>query len=118
MERPNKDKHYEGLDKLKAQRVTLQDEKKALIDEQRRIIRDITESKKTGRVAITQYSGAMRDKFNIVSQLSKEIKSLDDVKKRVAAEIDDLQGRFNQLSKPNSAESFSLEELQYKIQQK
>jgi uncharacterized coiled-coil DUF342 family protein len=98
--------------------VTLQDEKKALFDEQRSIIRDITESKKTGRIAITQYSGAMKEKFVTVSQMSKEIKALDDVKKRVAAEIDALQGRYNQLSRPESAETFSIEELHYRIQQK
>lgn len=60
----------------------------------------------------------MKDKFNAVSLLSKEIKGLDNIKKKVAADIEDLQARFNQLSKPNSAESFSLEELQYRIQQK
>jgi regulator of replication initiation timing len=69
-------------------------------------------------MAITQYSGAMREKYNVVAQLGKEIKALDDVKKRVAGEIEGLQGRYNTLSKPSAAESYSLEELQYRIQQK
>lgn len=69
-------------------------------------------------MAITQYSGAMRDKFNTVSQLGREIKDLNGAKQRVQGEIDELQVRFNQLSKPNTAESYSLEELQYRIQQK
>lgn len=60
----------------------------------------------------------MREKYNVVSTLTKEIRALDDIKKRVAGEIDELQGRFNQLSKPNGAENYSLEELQYRIQQK
>ena len=69
-------------------------------------------------MAITQYSGAMRDKFNTVSQLGRETKDLNGAKQRVQGEIDELQVRFNQLSKPNTAESYSLEELQYRIQQK
>jgi hypothetical protein len=60
----------------------------------------------------------MRDKFNTVSQLGREIKDLNGAKQRVQGEIDELQVRFNQLSKPNTAESYSLEELQYRIQQK
>lgn len=69
-------------------------------------------------MAITQYSGAMKEKFNIVSQLGKEIKALDSSKRKVAANIEELQDRFNQLTKPSSAETYSLEELQYRIQQK
>ena len=39
-------------------------------------------------MAITQYSGAMREKFNTVSQLGKEIKDLNGAKQRVQEEID------------------------------
>ena len=46
-------------------------EKRALFDEQKSLIRDLTESKKTGRNAISQYSGAMREKINIKVQLRK-----------------------------------------------
>ncbi len=60
----------------------------------------------------------MKDKHIVVSQLSKEIRALDDVKKRVASEIDELQTRYNQLVKPNASENYSLEELHYRIQQK
>jgi hypothetical protein len=49
---------------LKAEREAINKERKALFDEQRNVIRDITENRKTGRLAINQYSGAMKDKFN------------------------------------------------------
>jgi DNA repair ATPase RecN len=103
---------------LKAERETIKLERKNLYDEQRNIIRDLNDSKKTGKLAINQYSGTMKEKFNTENQLRKEIRALDDVKKRVSSDLDALQYRFNELRKPSTSESFSLEDLHQKIQLK
>ena len=49
------------------------------------IIRDIKESEKYGREASTQYNGVMSEKKKNENQLRKEIKLIDDEKKKIYA---------------------------------
>jgi hypothetical protein len=53
-------------------------------------------------MGISQYSGVMMDKFNSENQLRREIKALDDIKKRVIVQIEALQERYNEFTKPNN----------------
>lgn len=81
------------MEKLKAERGVLKTERNALIEEKGRIIRDINESKKTGKAVITQYSGVMREKMGMENNLRKEIKALDNEKKKILSEIEDLKDK-------------------------
>lgn len=78
------------------------------MSEKQNVLKDIAENKKTGRSALTQYSGEMKEKFNIESQLWREIKGLLEKKKKLDAELEYLQQRQEELRKPTSTELLSL----------
>ena len=71
LEKPSKDAFKEVLNKLKAEREAMTNERRKLVSEKQNVLKDIAENKKTGRSAISQYSGEIKDKFNIESQLWK-----------------------------------------------
>lgn len=116
LEKPDVNKHKEGLEKLKSQRETIKLEKNKLLDEQRALIREFTESKKSGRAVITQYSGVMREKMGLENQLRKQIKALDDYKKKINAQIEALQRKRDEFKKPNTSYGYSIESLKSRIQ--
>jgi hypothetical protein len=65
LEKPSREAFNDGLNKLKAEREALINEKKKLVSEKHNVLKDLSENKKTGRSAISQYSGEMKEKFNI-----------------------------------------------------
>lgn len=71
LEKPSKDAFNDALNKLKAQREALTSERRKLVSQKQNVLKDIAENKKTGRSAISQYSGEMKERFNIESQLWK-----------------------------------------------
>jgi len=79
------------------------------------IIRDINESKKYGREVNTQYSGVRREKMAQENQIRKEIRALDDHKKKIHGEIDFLKAKVEELRRPNNSEGLSAELLQKRI---
>lgn len=82
------------------------------------IIRDVNESKKYGREVNTQYSGVMREKMAQENQLRKEIRALDDHKKKINGEMDFLKAKVEELRRPDNSNGYSIEILQKKIAEK
>ena len=50
----------------------------------------------------------MKDKFTLENQLRKEIRALDDHKKKINSEIENLANKINALSKPTDSQDYSI----------
>ena len=57
----------------------------------------------------------MKEKFAAENQLRKEIRAIDDEKKRINAQIDALKNKADDLRKPAKNEGHSLESLKERI---
>jgi hypothetical protein len=112
LERPDRKKHQEGMERLKAEREQIKEEKRGLIEEQKRSIRYASEAERTGKRVINQFSGELGKKYEVERQMRKEIKALDDAKLRVKQEHDFLTAKVDILRRPSDPESLSAEYLE------
>ena len=56
--------------------------------------------------------------MNLENQIRKQIRIVDDEKKRIYGEIDFLKSKVEELRKPSDSQGYSLESLQRRIAEK
>ena len=82
------------------------------------MIRFANEAEKSGKKVASQYSGELGKMFEVDRQMRREIKALDDAKVKIKREVDDLETRMHELTRPQDITLLSAERLQSIIQEK